>query len=262
LPYSLRVTAMLQTTDLRETRDAARELKFLVATDRSSALLDWARARLKPDPHAGGPNGDEYYTSTLYFDTADQAVYRRVGSYGRSKYRIRRYGDSGIVFLERKLRTRALLSKRRSVVPVAALPGLFPAPGTAPKWFAERVAMRRLLPTCQVSYRRHAYIGEGPYGLMRLTFDDQIRAQPNGTTMFASADGVPVNTGGVIIEMKFCVETPAVLKQFVEEFSLSPAPVSKYRLAVDTLAKNHGAVPANLQRVAAALSAASGVAGA
>jgi len=167
-----------------------------------------------------------------------------------------------VVFLERKLRTRALLSKRRSVVPVAALPALFPAPGTAPKWFAERIAMRRLMPTCQVSYRRHAYIGEGPHGLMRLTFDDQIRAQTNGTTVFASADGVPVNPGGVIIEMKFCVETPAVLKQFVEEFSLSPAPVSKYRLSVDALVRSEVAVPARLQCVPPALSAASGVAGA
>ena len=31
-------------------------------------------------------------TSTLYFDTADYAVYRRHGSFRRAKHRIRRYG--------------------------------------------------------------------------------------------------------------------------------------------------------------------------
>jgi hypothetical protein len=228
---------MLQGTHSRETRDGAREVKFLVSADRTAGILDWARSRLSPDPHAGGPRGDEYRTSTLYFDTADLAVFNRQGSYGRSKYRIRRYGTSDVAFLERKLRTKDMLSKRRTVIGATDLHGLSPSadPGEPYRWFVARLAARRLSPICQVSYRRHALVGLGPYGPMRLTFDDQIQAQPNVTTLFAPDGGRPVATTHVIIEMKFCAEIPTVLKQLVEEFKLSPAPISKYRLALGEL---------------------------
>jgi hypothetical protein len=37
-------------------------------------------------------------------------VFHRRGSFGRSKYRIRRYGEAQVGFLERKLKTRGLLT--------------------------------------------------------------------------------------------------------------------------------------------------------
>ena len=43
------------------------------------------------------------------------------GWYGRSKFRIRRYGFSDIIFLERKFRTERLLAKRRTTVSVLDL---------------------------------------------------------------------------------------------------------------------------------------------
>jgi hypothetical protein len=228
---------MLQGTHTRETRDGAREVKFLVPADRAAAILDWARSRLNADPHAGGPTGDEYRTTTIYFDTAELAVFNRRGSFGRSKYRIRRYGASDIAFLERKLRTSDLLSKRRTAIAAVDLPALFsPSGAGAPyRWFVDRVVARALSPICQVRYRRHALVGMGPYGPMRLTFDDEIKAQPNATTIFAPDGGRPVIADHVIIEMKFCVETPAVMKHLVEAFGLSPAPISKYRLSLDEL---------------------------
>jgi hypothetical protein len=75
----------------------------------------------------------------------------------------------------------------------------------------------------------------GPYGPMRLTFDDEIKAQPNVTTLFAPDGGTRVVDNHAIIEMKYCVETPAVMKHLVEEFGLSPAPISKYRLSLGEL---------------------------
>ena len=233
---------MLQGTHSRETRDGAREVKFLVSADRTAGILDWARSRLSPDPHAGGPTGDEYRTSTVYFDTAELAVFNRQGSYGRSKYRIRRYGTSEVAFLERKLRTNGKLSKRRTVIGATDLHGLVSSahPGEPYRWFVDRLAARRLSPICQVSYRRRALVGLGPYGPMRLTFDDEIKAQPNVTTLFAPDGGRPVGTAHVIIEMKFCLEIPTVLKHLVEEFGLSPAPISKYRLALGELTQMAG----------------------
>jgi hypothetical protein len=228
---------MLQGTHTRETRDGAREVKFLVPADRGADILDWARSRLHKDPHAGGPSGDEYRTTTIYFDTEDLAVFNRRGSYGRSKYRIRCYGASDVAFLERKLRTNDMLNKRRTAIATAELPGLCGStdPGKPYRWFVDRVAARRLSPICQVSYRRHALVGVGPYGPLRLTFDDEIKAQPNVAALFAPDGGRAVVANRVIIEMKFCIETPAVMKHLVEEFGLSPAPISKYRLSLGEL---------------------------
>lgn len=226
---------MLQATSSRETRDAAREVKFLLPADRAEVVLDWARSRMAPDPHAGGPSGDEYRTTTIYFDTTTRSVFHRQGSYGRSKYRLRRYGASDVVYLERKLRTSTLLSKRRTAAAAAdvrvalSVPGVEDWPG---RWFGQRLAMRRLSPVCQVSYRRHALVGMGPYGPMRLTFDDDLRAQVNDTCVFARDSGVSVLSDHVIVEMKFCVDTPAVFRHLVEDFALSPAAVSKYRLSI------------------------------
>jgi hypothetical protein len=228
---------MLQGTHSRETRDGAREVKFLVSADRAAGILDWARSRLSADAHAGGPSGDEYRTTTIYLETEDLAVFNRRNSYGRSKYRIRRYGTSDLAFLERKLRTNGLLSKRRTAVAPADLHRVLssPNPGEPYRWFTDRVAARRLSPICQVSYRRHALVGMGPYGSMRLTFDSEIKTQPNATTLFAPDGGIPVIADQAIIEMKFCLETPAVMKHLVEEFGLSPAPISKYRLSLSAL---------------------------
>src|SRR4051812_14297537 len=82
----------------RETRNHSREIKFLLDVPTARAVRDWERAHLQPDFHGGGPFGDEYDTSTLYFDTEELDVYHRRRSYGRSKYRVRRYGASDVVF--------------------------------------------------------------------------------------------------------------------------------------------------------------------
>jgi len=92
---------MHDAVNVRETRDFARELKFLVDERQAPALREWARARLARDSFGSGPYGDDYTTTSLYFETPQFDVYHRRGSYGRSKFRIRRYGTAEIVFLER-----------------------------------------------------------------------------------------------------------------------------------------------------------------
>lgn len=229
---------MLQGTSSRETRDAAREIKFLVTPAQAAQVLEWASARLAPDPYAGGPSGDEYQTTTLYFDTEDLAVFRRRGSYRRSKYRIRRYGSAEVAFLERKLRTATLLSKRRTAVALdelARVDEAVPDPTWAGHWFVQRLVARRLAPVCQVSYHRHARVGTGAYGPLRLTFDNEILVQPCHGIHFEPTRGLPVLGSGTIIEMKYCVEIPGLLKELVETFGLSPAAISKYRLSMERL---------------------------
>ena len=107
---------MSPSTDLREHREFASEIKFLVTRSLAEQIRAWARARLSPDPNASGAANDAYRITSLYFDTVHFDVFHRRGSFARSKHRIRRYGASGMAFLERKLKTRGLLTKRRSPV--------------------------------------------------------------------------------------------------------------------------------------------------
>src|SRR5262245_52122956 len=97
------------------------EIKFLLTETTGIQVQEWARGRLEPDPHGTGAHGDEYRVSTLYLDTAERDVCHRRGSYGRSKYRVRRYGEEPRVFLERKLRTASRLAKRRTDIPLDTL---------------------------------------------------------------------------------------------------------------------------------------------
>src|SRR5262245_45976598 len=113
---------MLDGVGTREIRESASELKFFLDPETAARLRKRAQALLAPDPHAGGPDADEYSTTSIYFDTADYAVYNRRGSFRRAKYRIRRYGSGDMVFLERKLRTADCLTKRRTPTRIEDLP--------------------------------------------------------------------------------------------------------------------------------------------
>ena len=110
-------------THTQEVRWRASEIKFVVDADTGERIRSWARSFLEPDPHGAGAFGDEYRTSTLYFDTAEGDVFHQRGSFGRAKYRIRRYGRSDVIFLERKLRQPGLLVKRRTEAPLDFLDG-------------------------------------------------------------------------------------------------------------------------------------------
>ena len=122
----------------RETRAAACEIKFVIDEGLAPRIREWARTHLQPDPHGHGAFNDEYDISTLYFDTRHFDVFHRQDSFGRAKYRVRRYGSSDEVFFERKLRKPGLLIKRRTRDGIGALPRLVDAtvdPGWAANWF-------------------------------------------------------------------------------------------------------------------------------
>jgi hypothetical protein len=243
---------MLQDTGTRETRQAARELKFMVPAPTAERIEKWARARLSPDAHGSGPFGDEYCTTSLYFDTETLDVYHRTGSFGRSKYRIRRYEDSAVVFLERKLRTRAVLTKRRTPVELEVLDRLASGttePGWSGRWFQDRIETRRLRPMCQIRYHRVARLVTTFDGPARLTVDRSVEARPARAGVFVpeGGKGTPVLNGDAIVELKFLGSPPAMFRELVETFALESFTISKYRLSIEALARA-GHVPA-VQRV-------------
>ena len=240
---------MSPSIDLRENRELASELKFVVDRPLAEQIRDWARARLSPDPNASAGSGDAYRIASLYFDTRHFDVFHRRGSFGRSKYRIRRYGTNAVAFLERKLKARGLVSKRRTVVRLEELRCLAdpePDRNWTGFWYHRRLLARRLRPICQISYHRTARVALTRHGPVRLTLDDDIRALSVCDAAFADRkESAILSENQIIIELKYRLEMPALFKLLVEEFALNPQPISKYRLAAVAL----GQVPEPISSV-------------
>ena len=226
--------------NVRESREFASEIKFQVPEFAAQEILEWARSRFSPDPNANGDaHRGAYLITSLYFDTEDFDVYHRNGSFGRSKYRIRRYGPNQVVFLERKLKTRGLVSKRRGAVDVEELERLQepePDPGWPGFWYHQRLLARSLRPICQIGYRRTALVTMTKCGPIRLTLDRSIMAVPLTSARFTDfTPGTPISEEQVILEMKFRMDMPVIFKELVERLAIAPKRISKYRLAVEAL---------------------------
>ncbi len=230
---------MSPSTETRENRAFAAETKFLVPERQAGQIREWARLRLAPDPNAAGESLDSYTTTSLYFDTAEFDMLHRNGSYGRCKFRIRRYGPGEIVFLERKLKTRGLVSKRRSIVPIddlALLEGKEPLKNWPGYWFHRRLIHRGFRCVWQISYDRTARVAATAAGPIRLTLDRDLCVLPVDRPLFhASGSGYPVAEQRSILELKYLYSLPALFKELIGDFRLKPHPVSKYRLAAATL---------------------------
>ena len=222
----------------RETRPFASEIKFVVPAGRGDDIRRWARENLEPDPYGGGQFNDWYHTASLYFDTPEGHVFHRRGSFGRSKYRVRRYGDADFVFLERKLRKPGVLVKRRTIVPLDSIDRLsLPVgdPEWPGEWFHRRLLLRQIRPICELSYARVARFARTAEGPARLTLDDDVRVVAVGAARFSRQVGTLVVPGQMILELKYRYRAPAIFKRLVEEFALEPQRASKYRLGIAAL---------------------------
>ena len=221
-----------------EAREPANEIKFLIDKTCARAIGEWAQAHIGPDPNASDETGC-YDTTSLYFDTENLDVLNQRGSYARSKYRVRQYGGGGGAFLERKLRKSGVVTKRRSMIGIDDLSRLSYANaerGWNGYWFHRRILARRLRPVCQVSYSRLARVTETQTGPLRLTMDRELLAHRTGDLRFDhGAKGIALSETQPILELKFRLEMPALFNRLIEEFSLSPATVSKYRMAAAAL---------------------------
>lgn len=223
---------------IRDVRLRASEIKFLVPPDIAAGIRTWARIYLNPDPHGSGPHSDEYDTTSVYFDTASHDVFHRRGSFGRGKYRIRRYGEAESAFLERKMRGAIVLAKRRTPTSIATLDCLAQAeldPVWPGYWFHRRIVARKLRPVCQVSYRRMArsLVLEGH--VARLTLDTDLQARPLSDVQFLRPSGTSITDGRSILELKFVGPAPSLFRSLVQHFVLDSQSVSKYRLGLASI---------------------------
>jgi hypothetical protein len=214
------------------------ETKLLVDARLADDIRAWARGRLGPDPNGGGPFRDQYGVVSVYLDTDAHDVYHRRASYGRSKYRIRHYENDASAFLERKLRTRLRLTKRRTRIPLEGMAGLRlddPDPAHPGHWFFRRVTLRRLHPVCIIRYARTARMAETSEGPVRMTLDASVAASPTSIVTLNTGPARPLVDGQIILELKYSGVFPRLFKDLVDEFQLTPRPASKYRFAVQTL---------------------------
>ena len=212
---------------------AAYEIKFLLMEELAREVEARLRGRLSLDTHGDATLGGAYRTTSLYTDTSEFHVFRRIGDYGNTKFRVRRYGSTGPVFLERKDKTGDKVHKTRVPVPSLDLAVLANGQGReswAGQWFHGEIAERQLAPTCRISYDRVAYLGSADGSAVRVTFDRKVRGEPS-----AAWSVEPVAMEGelfphqVICEFKYRVSVPRMFKEVIESLGLHPMPCSKYR---------------------------------
>jgi hypothetical protein len=212
----------------------AYELKFLLAEEQAGAVEAVARRHLSLDPHVEAVLGNAYRTTSLYTDTPGFEVLSRTGTLGRRKYRVRRYGAGGPVFLERKTKSGDRVRKRRIAVPAAELAALASPespPGWAGNWFHRQLVARHLRPVCRIAYERVAYTGAADGGPARLTFDRRVRGVlADGWTVDPVGEAPVLLDGRVICEFKFRLALPTLFKGLIADLGLTPSTVSKYRL--------------------------------
>lgn len=223
----------------REQREFATELKFIITPELAEKVKSFIGDRLALDPFTQDTVRGTYQISSLYFDTEQFDVFQKNGSFARSKFRVRRYGASQMVYFERKLKSGGVLTKRRSLHELKNL-RLLSLPlvrGEAQgKWFHRRLLARRLKPVCQITYQRHARIALTENGPIRLTLDESLK----GTSIerIGFADHIweqPLLEGKVVMEMKFLRDLPFLFKSIITELGLNPQAMSKYRHAVHVL---------------------------
>lgn len=205
------------------------EMKFAVAPAVADDLQAWAGERLKHDPHSDPTRG--YLITSTYFDTPAFDVFRRTSGYDVHKYRARRYGTEPTVHLERKSKTDGRVWKVRGTMPLTGLTR--PMTDWPVGWFAADVLGLGLRPTCVVSYRRSAFIGESSCGGVRMTLDRSAFGVPTAVvSLDPIAAGTPLLTDLVVVELKFLSGLPGLFKEAIERFRLQPTGVSKYRRCV------------------------------
>jgi hypothetical protein len=217
----------------KEKAQPAFEMKFLLPEELARAVEARLQSFMARDVHGDPSLGGGYRTTSLYCDTPQYDVYFRRGLCRRRKHRLRRYGQAGEIFLERKTKRGQRVRKRRSSIPVTEL-SLLGHPlslvSWSGHWFHRQLLNRQLQPVCRITYDRSAYMGMSAEGPIRLTFDRSLRGCLSPTWCLDPVqEGNILLPGEVICEFKFRNTLPSLFKGIIEELQLAPGTVSKYR---------------------------------
>lgn len=203
------------------------ETKFSVPAAAAAAVEAWVAERLARDPHSD-PVRNGYRITSVYFDTPAFDVFHRRPGFDVHKYRVRRYGTEPVAQLERKSKKDGRVWKHRAVAPLAALDRSADEWGVP--WFAQELADLNLRPVCAVTYDRSAFVGAGPTGPVRVTFDRAaVGRTADGVSLAPVADGVSLLADEVVVELKYLASLPPLFKEAIEAHRLTQTGLSKYR---------------------------------
>jgi hypothetical protein len=222
------------------------EMKFLVPDVAVEQVLAWARANLAPhqcsvevDPARNGDADSPIHLSSLYFDTPDFDIYYRIGKIGRRKYRIRRYGDGQVVYLERKTKSKGQVRERCSAIDMDEIERLednhesFDWEGS---WFHRDLLRWQLEPVCRIDYERMTFAGTVEGQPVRLSMDRHVCCTPVSLIRFINDHNLTNSITGLnesIVEIRFSDALPSPFKVLLHDQNLTPRGVSKYRLGME-----------------------------
>jgi hypothetical protein len=244
-PRSASLSPSLQ-SQTSQVRDTAFEIKFLLTPEQVHEAQERLLHALLPDPHSDPALGGMYSITSLVCDGPDLGVFFRDEKMKDRKYRVRRYGGSATVYLERKQSRQGKVRKRRVEAPIGDLDAVASgrAAGVSHEWFLRGLRALDLAPVCRIRYLRRALFGACSDGPMRVTFDHAIRGSlvPAGGPWSLEPGGQerPLLEGFVVCEFKFQSSMPAPLKAVAAAMKLEATGVSKYRNCVRAFAGELG----------------------
>ena len=222
-------------------------MKFRIDAVQAEEIRGWARQTMVADPFGYFDGGDHYHIHSLYFDTPALDLFRRTGRVGRTKMRLRRYGDDDTLWFESKRKRRGVVRKRRTPIDRTTLNryrAIETTSGTTTdtsiepgKWFLDRLNRLGMEPTVRLSYQRFARMMDAAGPPCRLTIDRQMTASPSRQWDVDTDTSVAGTEFGKnqILELKFNDHLPSILRQLLRLFSIQPTGFSKYQCATATV---------------------------
>ncbi len=214
------------------------EMKFALTPTQAIEVEAWLRANLQPVIYTM-PVDEPVRVSTLCLDTEKLDVYRRSRGFSGRKFRVRCYGDSGQVHLERKRRSGGRVKVRSVAVPAADLrflDGVCAEDGWEGTWFKKRLASRQLRPCCVIAYDRLEYIGRDAAEPILAALDRNMRCwKADWYRMDPEGEGTPLGGAPITLEVRYAAFLPTCIRRLIGDLRLTPCCGSKYRHAIEAL---------------------------
>ena len=215
------------------------ELKLVLSQDEALRVVEWCGKRFEFDSHGDGEG--RYDVQTLYLDSPGLEIYHRTGEARGTKFRVRRYGSSETLWLERKRRRGSKVNKLRAEWRHDALEALFSGRAKATGFageFQDVVEARGLRPVLLVTYPRSAFGGAAGE---RVTLDWGVKVWKSspGEGVFDPTGEAAVVTDDVILELKYDDVAPPAFEELLALIGRDPASFSKYGRGVEVVGLAH-----------------------
>jgi hypothetical protein len=223
------------------------ELKYVITLQQAELFKASLRKYMLPDIQGNG----RYSLGSLYYDSPDLRCYheKENGLRFRRKLRIRHYvnneplTEQTPVYVEIKQRVDRVTQKRREALSYGdALrlcnDRLMPDCMENQQPFLDEVYaflwQYNLRPTSIVRYHRQAFNGTEFDPGLRVTFDTDLRFQPNQLRLHENASTLPIlPPGQVVMEIKVNERIPYWLTGMIADHNLELKRISKYCRSIE-----------------------------